>query len=608
MPWLLAGLAVCVACGGPSTARKNYAPAAPVKPPEEEKPRRILNSLPIRVHAEEAYRAAHVDWRSDFAARVRRANDILSPRFGVELEIESLHEWERGAESGDIGSVLGELETLDSGKGVVWVIGLLSGLPVFEPSLDHLGMARIFGKHLILRGVDDPKELEVFLTMPKKPGEEEPSEIYSERIRHRETVTLLHELGHTLGAIHTRDPRSFMHPVWDQAAADYDSPNATLIQLSLRHMLLARARKDQPPESFADVIAQLEASDGTDWDPADRARVIATLKQYRPPRERSAVESPRPALPKEEAEIYGRAITLANAGKPKEALEAVEPLLKSRAEDPMVQSLGCALSTAAHPAAPKAHQACATAARLAPTDPRPELHLAYGLIEAKDPVNARIALGYAQQRLEKTGDDPESWAYLAQLYQRVSLLTFSEEAAARAGELGKNTLDWLAKARRFHALPKKAARFRIRPEDEAEYIAKSTEARRHLDAGDVRAAMRIAEAGLRRFPDAPAFHTRICAAQLRTMNKSAADKACRRAITGYEEAPEPHFLLGVIASLSGRYQDAIQYLERAIALDPEAQPAWRALAQQYRRSGNKAAVERLRAEFASRFGSPLERR
>ena len=95
-------------------------------------------------------------------------------------------------------------------------------------SFHELGRARVLGRHVVLRTMDDVGELralEGFDTL--EPTER--SRLYQQRKRHKETAVLLHELGHCLGALHTREPAELMHPQYTSDMQSFAPENLELM-------------------------------------------------------------------------------------------------------------------------------------------------------------------------------------------------------------------------------------------------------------------------------------------------------------------------------------------------------------------------------------------
>ena len=88
----------------------------------------------VRVYADEDYQVQAGDWQARVLAQVKRANQALAQDFSVTLEVEPLRAWPRDDRPGSLEVALEQLEALDAGADVDWVVGLVS----FEPCLHRV--------------------------------------------------------------------------------------------------------------------------------------------------------------------------------------------------------------------------------------------------------------------------------------------------------------------------------------------------------------------------------------------------------------------------------------------------------------------------------------
>ena len=100
-----------------------------------------------------------------------------------------------------------------------FVIGLIAPAQVSTPSFHERGIARVLGKHIVLRGVDDTVEQRALEKQLRGLRGEEREESQRQRIRHLFATLLLHEVGHALGAAHTRHLQDVMRWI-DSSAVD----------------------------------------------------------------------------------------------------------------------------------------------------------------------------------------------------------------------------------------------------------------------------------------------------------------------------------------------------------------------------------------------------
>jgi hypothetical protein len=175
-------------------------------------PARVLR---LRVWADEDYRAATMHWQKRVEGQIARVNRVLEPGFNVRFEIESQRKWAQSHVGQPFEPMLDELERLDPGTDVDWVLGLVTSFRGVATSIHQIAGAHLVSKHFVMRGMDDQEEgrflAESFKLLP--PSERE--SLYEARKAHKEVVIFLHEWAHTLGALHAEDPELVMNPAYD---------------------------------------------------------------------------------------------------------------------------------------------------------------------------------------------------------------------------------------------------------------------------------------------------------------------------------------------------------------------------------------------------------
>jgi hypothetical protein len=171
-------------------------------------------------------------------------------RYDVELVLGQMREWEHRSTS----SLSGDLAALmrdDPGAGSDLVIGLVSASPVVTSSLHQLGMAQVFGRHIVLRGMDDAAERDEMLRGYQMVSREKLEGIYRERLVHKQACVLIHEWGHTTGAVHGDESDDYMHPAYSTRIDGFSLDNLELLQAAL-------SAEDRPASARA-LLAALEA-------------------------------------------------------------------------------------------------------------------------------------------------------------------------------------------------------------------------------------------------------------------------------------------------------------------------------------------------------------
>jgi hypothetical protein len=135
-------------------------------------------------------------------------------------------------------------------------------------------MARVLGKHFVVRGMHDAAELQAIAEGLDSLSVEERSELYNERKRHKEAVVFLHELGHLFAALHANDQRWIMHASYHHDMQAFAPENRSLMRIAF----LGRAEAAQPAVVAQRLLMRLK-EDGPVWSPQAKAELIGALEQ-----------------------------------------------------------------------------------------------------------------------------------------------------------------------------------------------------------------------------------------------------------------------------------------------------------------------------------------
>jgi hypothetical protein len=183
-----------------------------------------VQTAKIRVWADDQFRAQNLSWEKTFQEELDYANAVLAANFGVRLQAE-YRVWDRHAPDASIEEDLAALARQDPGNDVLIVVGLTSSLALVTATFDHIGVASLPGKHLMLRGYADRWERDAFdRAFPKIPADQREN-LAEARRRHKTTAVLLHELGHNFGAPHEADENTIMAAIYSEHCAAF-SPRA----------------------------------------------------------------------------------------------------------------------------------------------------------------------------------------------------------------------------------------------------------------------------------------------------------------------------------------------------------------------------------------------
>src|SRR5262249_34383868 len=156
----------------------------------------------------------------------------LEPTLGVRLEVAAMETWSTNAD--DLASAMTTLRAEDAGTDAEWVVGFIGGLPKYESSFDQLGLGQVLGKHLLLRSSIDLGE---HAAIENRDGisAADRAKLVHDRRHHRATATLLHEIGHTLGALHEDDKFAVMNPYYSPKMRGYGKVAPVILRIGLAH-------------------------------------------------------------------------------------------------------------------------------------------------------------------------------------------------------------------------------------------------------------------------------------------------------------------------------------------------------------------------------------
>jgi tetratricopeptide (TPR) repeat protein len=660
--WLVVLVGLLSACAqGPTLEAVQRARARALRPvalgstPElAEAPRTIS----VRVWATEGLRRLNAGFETRLVRQVEVANRVLLDTFGLRLELTQIRPWALDYEPLDLDAALRTLEQSDPGEGVHLVLGLIGPL---ERPADHqheLGAARLFGRHLVLRGADEAEEQEALASALSTLPPREVEALYLERSNHRAAVLLLHELGHLLGALHSEAPTDLMHPRYSLARSNYLAGARALLGEALACLLEAHApkpgsqsRRGPDDACRARLAERVGRPDEPSWRPEERAHLVRLLAEpERLARASDSIFSPAPVVPPAGVPMPGRGDTLSDqavrelsrgfrrgaAAPPRPAPpsaptvslaevraasergdhEAAEALLeRARKErgpdDPELLALDCELCARRAPEGEAAPAVCRRAMEAAKESAAPAIVLAWLHDRRGEPDAALAAAREAEQRM-RAGKlkDARAWLTLAQLYRNLLAPTLALGALEGADEAQAAAISsWARDLRARHGVPAEARALGLEPEAESSYHrarrALAEAAARKDDAAAEAEAARLAEKYPRLAPRAEL----LCEAFGSRQRWEASERWCRRALDEAKQpaataAPLVH--LGAAALARGRVAEAKKRLEPALERAPERRDLYRLLAMVYRARGDKKSLRRLAEAHRARFGAELE--
>lgn len=553
----------------------------------------------VRVYADAAYRAQNRRWEDKVAAQLRDASRIFEPTIGLGLDLADTRAWERKADSSDMTAMIKELEALDPADDVDFVIGLVDALPQVSTSFHQLGLARPLGKHLLVRGMNDVKEIQLFEQVFDTLPDDQRKRLYSERKKHKELVVLLHELAHALGALHDDVPSRLVFPTYDHSQSSFAEPTARLMRVAVEGRFGGKAGAAQA------LIAFLRSTNHAGWDDKERDQLIELLEA-----EATGTRPIDPGLElgksvrPSDREKYASAVQLAEGGAFHEAWELAEPLIGYYPDEPAVAVLACRLAMNLSGTDDSAIQRCRRAAKLTPDDPEPTLFVATALASKGKRDEAVAALADAERQIGAArGDRAPLWAKLAAAYQSLGAITAAERAAVPGK--AEPVLVWAALTRARFGVPPQSHKGGIAAKDEAAYVESIKKLLQHIYARQFKEAEALAKTLGRTYPGAPGVDIAVCDLEIRKKRYDQARARCDRAIATYEESSWGHYLLALLDKRAKKADAAIAHLRRAIALDPELRHAYQVLGELYKAGGKTEERAALDAAYQKQFGAPL---
>ncbi len=559
----------------------------------------------VRILADDDFRAQHVHWRDEVAAQLDAANQVLIPAVGLRLDAATVEPWTARSADRPLGDVLADLEAHDPGDGVTFVIGMVSSLSNVSIGFEQLGMARILGRHLVLRGYADQAEHADFLRGLPTLDDHAREALHDARRQHKQTTLMLHELAHALGAVHETDPSWIMTDSYTAQVSTFSDQSRKLMQLVIE------ARLQVPPVPAGVVAGRvltfLDENPWGGWIEDDITNLRSTLQAIAaaPATGDTAATGDARDLPVPAAAYpqFQEAQGLAARGKYAEALAALDALIAAYPSAAELRVAVCTIQLAQDGAeAATAIAACDRALEVSPTDPRP-LFARIDALAAAGKLPAALALMPRTEAL--AGDDSASWEKLAAIYQSQTMITAAERAIGHAKVADNHPVrTWAARLRARYGLPP-TGKAQVPIADEGAYVAAVREVLDLVYASKFPAAEAKARAADRRWPRTPGVLGARCDLALRKGSAPAASALCDQAIKLWPGAAWAQYLRGVVALQRGKTAPAIVALKAAIAAEPELAAAYRTLGKAYVMAGDKAGHDALDADYQQRFGSRL---
>ena len=298
----------------------------------------------VRVRPDGQYLAQNMEAPKRVADLLEDANRVLVPSLGLELDLDRVQPWTTDADDRpDV--AMSTLLHDDPGQDVDLVVGMIGALPRQSASLHEEGRATLLGKHVLVRGPSRVGEHDAVDLSFGELSEDQRAAMLRLRQRHRALATLLHEVGHCLGAIHETEPASLMAPTYDPKMGGFGGGAIALMRAALASGDMRAVAASQ--------LELLEGAAGAGWVEADRDAEVARLRTFVGART-SAAASAASASPTSDGPTeltadarsqFVRAHALLRAGAVRNAYETAKPLFAAYPNVYAVQDLRCQLAT-----------------------------------------------------------------------------------------------------------------------------------------------------------------------------------------------------------------------------------------------------------------------
>lgn len=299
---------------------------------------------PIRVHvyASPKYTAQVVDAPKRFGETVEEANRVLSGA-GVVLDVASFETWSPSED--DLPVTLSALEKAYPGNGEDLYVGLVGSVPRLALSFHDVGYATVLGHHMVLRAPSRADDVDAIQRNLDELSTEEREQLIKSRRNHRAAVVLLHELGHTLGAVHETAESSIMSTSYAAERSTFGPGNMAILNATLRHRATHEAQRGALAREILGTLDQQK----TDFVPADYTSTRAYVAEIA-----ARESSPSPA--ESEASTASPTSTTSTSSAPRKAGWLPTPAITTRLPPPSLSasppSQAASASPSAKPAAP----------------------------------------------------------------------------------------------------------------------------------------------------------------------------------------------------------------------------------------------------------------
>ncbi len=322
----------------------NAAHAAPsqLSTDDEEHHAAHAKTYRLRAYVTERFAAQEIEWDRHIRDLVDGASDVLAPALGVRIEVERATAWNDAGSDASLQSVLDALHAKDDGSGADWVVAFVGGIPQITMSFHELGMGDVVGKHLVVRAASTERA-DIDAAFDKLSASER-EKLARSRKRHRAVSVFLHEIGHTLGAIHENDQKSLMNVRYDTSMAGFSDAALTLMRVGLDHRDKEQT-KDEKRAFASDMLAALGSNNRSEWIDAERESLATRMRALT---EANAPPPPIEDVPELKTEAdraaYRQAVQAQRDGDLHRAWELGQPIFKTYPTVYKIQDMRCTIA------------------------------------------------------------------------------------------------------------------------------------------------------------------------------------------------------------------------------------------------------------------------
>lgn len=315
-------------------------------------------TLRVRALVTRSFTAQVVDAPRHLRELFEDANRITERDLGVHLELVETRAWAFANEE-DMEKAFEVLRAADPGDGVDWVAGFVGALPRATRSFHDAGKGTLVGKHVVVRAPSSAERHDNIEKSFDELPEEQRRDLEKRLRRHRAAAVFLHELGHTLGAVHETSQQSIMFPQYNAKMSAF-GPSANDV------MRAAIGKHGASDDVVAkEVVAALERAPAGAFVEAERASLVKHLESViaaanaakgraaaatspnvgAPVAAGEAAVPETPELTGADRERFAEAYRAAARGDVVAGWNALKPLFDTQSKSMSVQDLRCQIAS-----------------------------------------------------------------------------------------------------------------------------------------------------------------------------------------------------------------------------------------------------------------------